>query len=164
MQAPYITSRIYKNYDNDVFRFEIQSFCFLKERDLGLFKESIFGIFKNHAPIKKNLCASEVPFITNELHSAVTKRPKYRYKFFKNENQTNKKNYKVQKNFWEKLFQKTKKSYFDSLNTKKSQIVELSGKLLLVFSEKQLQKVKKCFLMKQKNIVLMIKKKKMQNL
>ena len=125
MQAPYITSRIYKNYDNDVFRFEIQSFCFLKERDLGLFK-----------------------------------RPKYRYKFFKNKNQTNKKNYKVQKNFWEKLFQKTKKSYFDSLNTKKSQIVELSGKLLLVFSEKQLQKVKKCFLMKQKNIVLMIKKKK----
>ena len=109
---------------------------------------------------KKNLCASEVPFMTNELHSAVTKRPKYRYKFFKNKNQTNKKNYKVQKNFWEKLFQETKKSYFDSLNTKKSQIVELSGKLLLVFSEKQLQKVKKCFLMKQKNIVLMIKKKK----
>ena len=62
MQAPYITSRIYKNYDNDVFRFEIQSFCFLKERDLGLFKESIFGIFKNHAPIKKKTLCKWSPF------------------------------------------------------------------------------------------------------
>ena len=48
-----ITYRIYKNYDNDVFRSEIQSFCSLNETDLGLFKDSIFCIFNKHAPIRK---------------------------------------------------------------------------------------------------------------
>ena len=31
-----ITYRNYKNYDNNVFRSEIQSFCSLSETDLGL--------------------------------------------------------------------------------------------------------------------------------
>ena len=38
----------YKNYDNDVFRSEIQSIRSLNETDLSLFKESIFGIFNMH--------------------------------------------------------------------------------------------------------------------
>ena len=48
-----ITYRNYKSYDNDVFRSEIQSFCSLYEKNLGLFKESIFCIFNKHAPIRK---------------------------------------------------------------------------------------------------------------
>ena len=47
-------NRNYKNYDSDVFRSEIQTFCPLNETDLGLFKESIFCIFNKHAPIRKN--------------------------------------------------------------------------------------------------------------
>ena len=43
----------YRNYDNDVFRSEIQSFCSLNETYLGLFKGSIFCIFNKHAPIRK---------------------------------------------------------------------------------------------------------------
>ena len=43
-----ITYWNYKNYDDDVFRSEIQSICSLNETDLGLFKESIFGIFNMH--------------------------------------------------------------------------------------------------------------------
>ena len=50
-----ITYRTYKNFDNDVFRFEIQSFYLLNETDLGLFKESFFCIFNKHAPIRKNI-------------------------------------------------------------------------------------------------------------
>ena len=46
-----ITYRNYKNYDNNVFRSEIQSFCSLSETDLGLFIESIFCIFNKHAPV-----------------------------------------------------------------------------------------------------------------
>ena len=43
---PYIiTYWNYTNFDNDVFRSEIQSFCFLHETDLSLLKESIFWIF-----------------------------------------------------------------------------------------------------------------------
>ena len=49
----YITYRNYKNYDNDAFRSESQSFCSLNETNLGLFKESIFRIFNKHRPIRK---------------------------------------------------------------------------------------------------------------
>ena len=48
-----ITYRNYKNYDNDVFRSEIQGFCSLNRTDLGLFKEPIFWIFNKHAPTRK---------------------------------------------------------------------------------------------------------------
>ena len=69
-----ITYRNYKNYDNDVFRSEIQTFCSLNETDLGLFKESIFCIFNKHAPIrKKYLRANEGLF----------KRSRYTNKFLK---------------------------------------------------------------------------------
>ena len=44
-----------QKYDNDVFRSEIQTFCFLNKTDLGLFKESIFCTFNKHAPIRKKI-------------------------------------------------------------------------------------------------------------
>ena len=78
-----ITYRNYKNYDNDVFRSEIQTFCSLNETDLGLFKESIFWIFNKHAPLrKKYFRANEALFMTKELHNAFMKRSRYRNKFF----------------------------------------------------------------------------------
>ena len=81
-----ITYRNYKNYDNDVFRSEIQTFSSLNETDLGLFKESIFCIFNKHAPIrKKYLRANEAPFMTKELHNAIMKRSRHRNKFLKDE-------------------------------------------------------------------------------
>ena len=115
-----ITYRNYKNYDNDVLRSEIQTFCSLKETDLGLFKESIFCIFNKLAPIrKKYLRANEAPFMTKELHNAIMKRSRYRNKFLKDKSQTSRENYKIQRNLCKKLLRKTKKSYFESLNTKK---------------------------------------------
>ena len=74
------------------------------------------------------------------------KKSRYRNKFLKDKSQTSRENYK------------TKKSYFESLNTKKSWMLEPSSKLLFLFSQKRRQKVKRLFLMKQKNIFLMIKK------
>ena len=41
-----ITYRNYKNYDNDVFRSEIQSLCSLNETDLGLFRASILCTYQ----------------------------------------------------------------------------------------------------------------------
>ena len=46
------------------------------------------------------------------------KRSRYRNKFLKDKSQTSKENYKIQRNLWEKLLSKTKKSYFESLNIK----------------------------------------------
>ena len=153
------TYRNYKSYDSDVFRSEIQTFCPLNETDLGLFKESIFCIFNKHAPIRKKcLCANEAPFMTKELHNAIMKRSRYRNKFLKDKSQTSRENYKIQRNLCKKLLRKTKKSYFESLNTKKSRIIEPSGKLLFLFSQIRRQEVKRLSLLKQKNIFLMIKK------
>ena len=91
---------------------------------------------------KKYLHAKEA----KELHSAIMKKSRYRNKFLKDKSQTSRQNYK------------TKKSYFESLNTKKSWMLEPSSKLLFLFSQKRRQKVKRLFLMKQKNIFLTIKK------
>ena len=77
-----IIYRDYKNYDKDVFRSEIQTFCSLSETDLGLFKESIFCIFSKHAPIrKKYLFVNEAPYMNKEFHNAIIKRSRYRNKF-----------------------------------------------------------------------------------
>ena len=56
-----INCRNYKNYDNDVFRSEIQSFTngSLNETDLGPLKESIFCIFNKHASIRKKILSCE---------------------------------------------------------------------------------------------------------
>ena len=56
-----ITYRKYKNYDNDVIRSKIQTFCFLNEMDLGLFKESIFSIFNKHGPNRRNTFVQTKP-------------------------------------------------------------------------------------------------------
>ena len=93
--------------------------------------------------------------MTKELHNAIMKRSRYRNKFLKDKSQTSRENYKIQRNLCKKLLRKTKKSYFESLNTKKSRIIEPSGKL---FSQIRRQEVKRLSLLKQKNIVLMIKK------
>ena len=70
-----ITYRNYKNYDNDAFRSEIQSFCSLNKTDLGLLKDSIFCIINKHASIrKKYVRANKAPFMTKELHNAIMKR------------------------------------------------------------------------------------------
>ena len=154
-----ITYRNYKNYDNDVLRSEIQTFCSLNETDLGLFKKSIFCIFNKLAPIrKKYLRANEAPFMTKELHNAIMKRSRYRNKFLKDKSQASREYYKIQRNLCKKLLRKTKKSYFERLNTKKSRIIEPFGKLLFLFSQIKRQEVKRLFLLKQKNIFLMIKK------
>ena len=113
-----ITYRIYRNDGNDAFRTEIQIFYCLSETDLGLFKESVFCIFNKHAPIrKKYLRANEAPFMTKD--NAIMKRSRYRNKFLKDKSQTSRENYKIQQNLCKKLLKKTKKSYFESLNTKK---------------------------------------------
>ena len=100
-----ITSQDYKKLNNNVFRSEIQSLS-SSEADLGFFKNAIFHIFNNYAPItKKYLPANEAP-----------------------SNQANKDNYKIQHTLCIKLLRKIKNSYFCNLDTKKSQIIELFEK------------------------------------
>ena len=72
--------------------------------------------------------------MTKELHSAIMKKSRYRNKFLKDKSQTSRENYK------------TKKSYFESLNTRKSWMLEPSSKLLFLFSQKKASKGEKIIL------------------
>ena len=53
------------------------------------------------------------------VHNAIMKRSRCRNKFLKYKSQTSRENYKIQRNVCKKLLRKTKRSYFESLNTKK---------------------------------------------
>ena len=68
---------------------------------------------------RKYVRANEAPFMTKELHKAIMKRSRLRNKFLKNKNEINRNNYKVQRNYCEKLIKTTKKQYFNNLNTSK---------------------------------------------
>ena len=57
--------------------------------------------------------------MTKELHNAIMKRSKYRNKFLEDKSQASRENYKIQRNLCKKLLRKTKKSCFESPNTKK---------------------------------------------
>ena len=84
-----ITCRNFKNYGNNVFRPEIQSFFYLNGTNLGLFEESIFCMFNKHANYQKKCGpAKEAPFMNIELHNAIMK-------FLKDKSQTSRENYKI---------------------------------------------------------------------
>ena len=88
-----------------------------------------------HLSEKKYLRANEAPFMTKELHNVIMNRSRYRNKFLKDKSLTSRENYKTQQNLCKKLLTKTKKSYFESLNTKESRIIRPCGKLLFLFSQ-----------------------------
>ena len=100
----------------------------------------------------------ELPFITKELHNAIIKRSRYRNKFLKDKSQPNRENYKIQRNFSKKLSRKTKKSYFESLNTKKITDNRTFWKTVVPLFKNKASRGEKLSLSKQKNIFLMIKK------
>ena len=119
---------------------------------------SVYCIFNKLAPVRKNyLRANEAPFMTKEHHNAIMKRSRYRNKFLKDKSQTSRGNYKIQRNLCQKLLRKTKKSYFESLNTKKVDN-RTFWKMLFLISQIRRQEVKRLSLLKQKIIFLMIKK------
>ena len=66
-QKPHIVVfRDYKHFDNEKFWSGIQTYA--SEKNLKCFKETVFSIFKKHAPFKrKYVRANEVPFMTKKL-------------------------------------------------------------------------------------------------
>ena len=71
---------------------------------------------------------------------------RYRNKVLKDKSQTNRENHKIQQNVCKKLLRKTRKSSFDSLNTKILRITEPSDKLLFLFLQKKASKGEKIIL------------------
>ena len=81
------------------------------------------------------------------------KRSRYRNKFLKDKSQTSRENYKIQRNLCKKLLRKTKKCYFESLNTKKITDNRTFWQTVVPLFTKRRQKVKRLSLMKQKKYI-----------
>ena len=76
---------------------------------------TILNIFDKHALIKqKYLRASEVSFMTKELHKRVMKRSRLRNNFLRTKSQENRLKYNKQQNFCKILLRTAKKLYFSN--------------------------------------------------
>ena len=82
--------------------------------------ESIFlKVLDKHAPQKKKvLRANHKPYVTKDLRRAIMKRSFLENKYYKNMTEENKKAYKKQKNFCDRLSRKKKSEYYSNLDTK----------------------------------------------
>ena len=72
-----------------------------------------------HQLKSKYVRPNEPPFMTKELHKAITKRSRLRNTFSKDRTENNPKNFKLQRNFCKKLLRTIKKSYYSNLDIKK---------------------------------------------
>ena len=115
-----IRYRDYQNFSNENFRndllFEISnnaSKCF--KENFQILAEKTFN---KHAPIKsKYLRANQAPFMNKSISKAIMNRSKLRKRYLKNQNVENKFFYNRQRNFCVSLIRKTKKAYFNSIET-----------------------------------------------
>ena len=116
-----IRYRDYRNFSNESFRndllFEISNNAsknYLKE-NFQLFAEKIFN---KHVPIKKKYFrANQAPFMNKSISKAIMNRSRLRKKYLKNRSVENKFFYNRQRNFCVSLIRKTKKAYFNSIET-----------------------------------------------
>ena len=95
--------------------------------------------------------------MTKELHNAIVKRSRYRNKFLKVKVKRAGKIVKFSKTYVRNFGGKAKNRTLKALIQKASWIIEPFRKLLFLFSQIRRKEVKRLFLMRQKNIFLMIK-------
>ena len=114
-----IKYRSYKKFDSVFFHTELQN------RLLGLSEYPTYNIFESifiellnkRAPLKEKLVrANNSPFMNKLLTKAIMKRSRLKNKFIKNPNDTNKDNYKRQRNYCVNLLRRVKKEYYNNLN------------------------------------------------
>ena len=114
-KLPKIIYRDYKKFDNAKLRDDFNNFAF-DQFDVSNFKEKIFNIFDEHAPIKqKYLRANEAPFMTKQLHRETMKRSRLLNNFLRTKSQKDKAKCNKQRNICKKLLRTTKKLFFSNL-------------------------------------------------
>ena len=76
--------------------------------------------------LKRVFRANEAPFMTKEVHKAITKRSSIKNKLLKDRTETNQEKFKLQINSCKKLLRTTKISYYSNLDIKTLQITKPS--------------------------------------
>ena len=119
-----IKYRDYRNFDNITFMNDVkEKISHFKNEDqftnFNLFKNTVFHVFENYAPLKKRYVrANQSPFINRKINKEIMKRSRLRNKFFKTKNETDRNNYNKQRNFCLSLIRKEKKNYFSNINVR----------------------------------------------
>ena len=119
-----IKYRDYRNFDNITFMNDVKDkVSHFKNEDqftnFNLFKNTVFHVFENYAPLKKKYVrANQSPFINRKINKEIMKRTRLRNKFFKTKNESDRNNYNKQRNFCLSLIRKEKRNYFSNINVR----------------------------------------------
>ena len=116
-----IQYRDLKNFSNENYRHDLileisksKSNNYL-QKDFHILANKMFN---KHVSIKSKYCrANQAPFMNKSISKAIMKRSRLRNKFLKNKNAQNNLLYNRQRNYCVSLIRKTKKAYFNSIET-----------------------------------------------
>ena len=118
-----IKYRNYKNFNDSHFRSALQSELGKLDTesiDYTTFHNTFMTVLEKHAPIKEKFVrANNAPFMNKNLSKAIMSRSKLRNKYNKNPTNENLDAYKTQRNLCVKLSRKSKKDYYNNLETNK---------------------------------------------
>ena len=116
-----ITYRNMKNFDRDSFRNELRSnLNKITPKSYGTFEKTFLDVLDNHAPEKeKSIRANHKQYVTKTMRTAIMKRSELATKFRTEPTDLNKKAFKKQKNFCNRLYKKERKKYCENLDLKK---------------------------------------------
>ena len=112
--------RCYKNFNDTIFKSDLQKkLSKISTLSYNEFESRFLEVLDKHAPCKrKEIRGNESPFMTKALKKAIMKRTKTRNKYLKNNTLENKNDYKRMRNFCVSLVKKSKKEYYNNINTK----------------------------------------------
>ena len=116
-----IVYRDTKNFDKKAFKRDLKEN--LKKADstnYALFEEIFENVLDKHAPKKKKLQrANHKPYVTKAMRKAIMKRSELATKYRTRPTEENKKAFKKQRNFCNRLYKKERQKYYENLDLRK---------------------------------------------
>ena len=117
-----IKYRNYKNFDEDEFRFLFKKRLNDFNTDditVDIFKMTFLNVLNKFAPLKKKyLRANHSRFVNKELNKAIMQRSRLRNAYLKDRTRAARIAYKKQRNVCVSILRKSKKCYYENLDTK----------------------------------------------
>ena len=116
-----ILYRDYSKYSKDNCLLELERNMKKKEiNEYETFENIFLNVLNKHAPFKKKIIrGNQKPYVTKRLRKAIMKRSFLENNFYKNSSTYNKRAYRKQKNFCNRLYKKERISYYSNLDMKK---------------------------------------------
>ena len=112
-----IIYRTYKNFANDIFKYELKTLLEKECSSYKHFQETFLKVLDKHAPVKKKIVrANNQPHMNKTLRKAMIRGSQLETKFYKTKNFNDERNYKKQKKIVSRLYKKNFKCFYRNLN------------------------------------------------